>query len=283
MRKLLVIMAMLTAGLFVSSAVHAQLGISLNFNVARQPVWGPTGYDHVEYYYLPDIEAYYNVPQQLFYYHEDGRWVSSARLPARYRDYDFYRAHKVVVNERTPYLHHETYRALYSSRRDFHDQESIRDSRDSKYFVNRGHPRHDAWVREHGDDAAADAPEETPQDTVAAVGDDEMETADDSVADNISDQPMWGPTGYDRVDFYYIPDIDAYYSVDDREYIYKVGSDWRHTESLPPSYGYYNPYNSYKVVLNEPYPYDHNAEDRDRYGSFRGRRGQPMIRDSHEE
>ena len=50
MRYLLV----LIAAVFLSCTVEAQLSISLGFNVDRQPIWGPTGYDHVDFYYLPD-------------------------------------------------------------------------------------------------------------------------------------------------------------------------------------------------------------------------------------
>src|ERR1043166_2411289 len=103
MRTNYLIIAALAAAFLVSSAGQAQVGISLNFNVDRQPVWGPTGYDHVEYYYLPDIESYYNVPQHKFYYNEGGRWIGRSQLPARYHDYDLYSAHKVVVNERSPF------------------------------------------------------------------------------------------------------------------------------------------------------------------------------------
>src|SRR5450759_410180 len=35
----------LIVAVFLSSTVEAQLSISLGFNVERQPVWGPTGYD----------------------------------------------------------------------------------------------------------------------------------------------------------------------------------------------------------------------------------------------
>ncbi len=55
MRNLLVIIA----AVFMTSMLDAQIHISFNINVDRQPVWGPTGYDYVEYYYLPDIEVYY--------------------------------------------------------------------------------------------------------------------------------------------------------------------------------------------------------------------------------
>ena len=75
---------------------------------------------------------------------------------------------------------------------------------------------------------------------------------------NISDQPIWGPTGYDRADYYYIPDIDSYYSVSEHQYIYRDGSEWTHGASLPSSYSGYDPYHSYKVVVNEDKPYQNN-------------------------
>ncbi|HEY6191227.1 MAG TPA: hypothetical protein VI215_02760 [Bacteroidota bacterium] len=152
MRTNYLIIAALAAAFLVSSAGQAQVGISLNFNVDRQPVWGPTGYDHVEYYYLPDIEAYYNVPQHMFYTNERGRWVGRSRLPSRFHNFDFYHSYKVVVNEREPYRQHDKYRDQYSSYRGRHDQEDIRDSRDSKYFVNKNHPQHNNWMKQQKHD-----------------------------------------------------------------------------------------------------------------------------------
>ena len=146
MRNLLV----LIVAVFLSSTVDAQVRISLSFNLDRQPIWGPTGYDHVENYYLPDIETYYNVPQQRFIYNERGRWISSASLPSRYRGYDLYNSYKVVVNERTPYRNHKKYKEQYSSYKGRHDQQPIRDSRDSKYFINKNHPEHNNWVSNQG-------------------------------------------------------------------------------------------------------------------------------------
>jgi hypothetical protein len=148
MRRLLVFVA----AVFLSSTLNAQLSISLGFNVERQPVWGPTGYDHVEYYYLPDIGVYYNVPQQRYYYNEGGHWISRSSLPSRYRDFDLYHSYKVVVNEREPYRNDKRYRDEYSSYKGRHDQEPIRDSRDSKYFVNKNHPEHNNWVKQNGHD-----------------------------------------------------------------------------------------------------------------------------------
>jgi hypothetical protein len=148
MRYLLVVIA----AVFLSCTVEAQLRISLGFNIASQPIWGPTGYDHAEYYYLPDIEVYYNVPQRMFYYNEGGRWISRSSLPSRYRGFDLYNAHKVVVNEPAPYRNHKLYKEKYASYKGSHDQQPIRDSRDSKYFVNANHPEHNNWAKQQKPD-----------------------------------------------------------------------------------------------------------------------------------
>lgn len=132
--------------LFLVNISNAQ--IDVNINLGTQPVWGPTGYDYVEYYYLPDIEAYYNVPKQRYYYYEKGNWIYKSSLPSRYSNYDFYNSYKVVINEREPWRNHKTYKNKYYSYKGRHDQQPIRDSRDSKYFVNKNHPEHNKWVKE---------------------------------------------------------------------------------------------------------------------------------------
>ena len=145
MRRLLLL---LVTAVFLSSTGDAQVQLSISFNVDRQPVWGPTGYDYVEYYYLPDIEVYYYVPQSVFYYYQGGRWVRSSSLPSRFRGHDLYNSYKVVVNEPRPYRNHNSYREKYSSYKGRRDQQPIRDSRDSKYYVNKRHPEHNNWVKQ---------------------------------------------------------------------------------------------------------------------------------------
>ena len=140
------------AALFVSSALEAQVSVRLNMNLGSQPAWGPSGYEYVEYYYLPDIETYYNVSNRRFYYFEGGRWIGRSELPGRYRNYDFYNSYKIVVNEREPYRDHAKYRDLYSTYRGRHDQRMNRDKHDSKYVANPHRPDHQigAPARGHG-------------------------------------------------------------------------------------------------------------------------------------
>ena len=142
----------LITALFLVSILNAQVSVNLNYNLDKQPAWGPTGYDYVEYYYLPDIEAYYYVPQQRYYYYNSGRWIYSSNLPSRFKNYDIYNSYKVVVNKPKPWRNHKANREQYLIYKDRHDQHPIRDSRDSKYFVNKNHPEHSNWVKQQKHD-----------------------------------------------------------------------------------------------------------------------------------
>jgi hypothetical protein len=148
MKKIIAI-TILVAGSLIGTRSNAQVSAHVSINIGVQPVWGPVGYDYVNYYYLPDIDVYYCVPRHEFVYLDGGRWIFAASLPPRYHDYDLYNSYKVVINDRRPYLHDDMYREKYASFRGRHDQAIIRDSHDSKYFVVKGHPEHDKWEREH--------------------------------------------------------------------------------------------------------------------------------------
>src|SRR5476651_1376543 len=130
-------------------STEAQIRINLGFNIGSQPEWGPVGYTHAEYYYMPDVDAYYDVPNHQYVYFENNVWVHAGALPARYH-FDPYHSYKVVVNQRNPWEHHADVRAKYSGYKGRNDQSIIRDSRDNKY---RNHWKgdHDGGDRGHGD------------------------------------------------------------------------------------------------------------------------------------
>ncbi|MEJ8843108.1 hypothetical protein WG954_12025 [Lacibacter sp. H375] len=109
MKKMILLM-LLIGGLTTVQKAAAQI----NINLGLQPAWGPAGYQHVDYYYLPDIETYYYVPNKQFIYLNNGKWIYSAGLPSRYRTYNLYNGYKVVVNEPKPYLKHATYKVKYA-------------------------------------------------------------------------------------------------------------------------------------------------------------------------
>lgn len=100
--------------LLVSSSIHAQVSLSVNFGTA--PSWGPVGYSNVGYYYLPDIEAYYDIRASQFIYFGGGSWVRSRYLPRQYRDYDLNSGYKVVLSDyhgSRPYTNFRSNREQY--------------------------------------------------------------------------------------------------------------------------------------------------------------------------
>ena len=151
MKKTLFSTLLIIAGFFYQGA-QAQVRVNLHVNLGNQPAWGPTGYDYAEFYYLPDVDCYYDVNAGQFVYFGNGRWVYARTLPPRYGRVDLYNTYKVVVNEPTPYRRADVYRRRYGNYRGHHDQQVIRDSREEKYFVVRDHPRHNEWQKNHGRD-----------------------------------------------------------------------------------------------------------------------------------
>jgi hypothetical protein len=139
MKHVLAIMALVTV--FASAAAPARAQVSVNVNIGVQPLWGPVGYDVVEYYYLPDVQAYYYVPNRQFIYLQGNHWVFTNSLPPRYRGYNLYNGYKVVINDPKPYLHFADHRVKYGKYKGWKNKQVIiRDSRDPKYFVVKGHP-----------------------------------------------------------------------------------------------------------------------------------------------
>lgn len=142
MKKLVISSVIIFFAVAAANNSEAQVRLNVNVNIGSQPVWGPVGYDYAEYYYLPDIECYYYVPRREFVYLSGNRWVFSASLPPRYRNYDLYSGYKVVINEPRPYLHFTQDRERYSRYRGDRSQIIIRNSNDPKYYVVKGHPKY---------------------------------------------------------------------------------------------------------------------------------------------
>jgi hypothetical protein len=121
---------------------------SVGVNITDQPIWGPTGYDRADYYYIPDIDSYYSVGEHQYIYRDGSNWTHAATLPAMYASYDPYSSYKVVVNKDKPYEDNDAHKAAYSKYKGVKDQPVIRDSNDPKYFANKDHPQHAAWVKD---------------------------------------------------------------------------------------------------------------------------------------
>jgi len=138
--KKIIIMLVLTIAGTISFSATAQ--VNLGVNIASQPLWGPVGYDHVEYYYIPDMESYYHVPSRKFIYSNNGKWIFSSSKPERFGNYNLYNGYKVVINSPKPYLGFEQHKVKYVKFKANRSQVAISRSNDPKYNVIKGHPSH---------------------------------------------------------------------------------------------------------------------------------------------
>lgn len=109
-RKLLLLVALFLV------TVSGQAQVSVNVNIGTPPVWAPAAPVEVHYYYLPDIEVYYDVPARRYIYLRNGRWIRSAALPARYRGYDLYHGQTIYLTDyrgNAPYVYYKTHKVKY--------------------------------------------------------------------------------------------------------------------------------------------------------------------------
>lgn len=98
-------------------AVSAQAQVSVNVNIGVPPPWGPVGYPEVRYYYLPDVEAYYDIQASMFICYVEGSWVHRSHLPSQYKSYDLYGGYKVVMTDyhgTAPYMKFEEHKTKYA-------------------------------------------------------------------------------------------------------------------------------------------------------------------------
>ncbi|MDP4238094.1 MAG: hypothetical protein Q8904_01315 [Bacteroidota bacterium] len=133
------VLKLIVFGIMLILACSLEAQLSVRLNIGTPPAWGPSGYDDVRYYYLPDIECYYDVQNSMFIYYSGNRWIHNRFLPGRYRNYDLYGGYKVPMNEyrgNAPYYHFREYRMRYAKGYRGREQRNIGE-------------RHDNRVREH--------------------------------------------------------------------------------------------------------------------------------------
>jgi hypothetical protein len=82
---------------------------------------------------------------------------------------------------------------------------------------------------------------------------------------NIGEQPSWHPTGVKFAEYYYLPDIEVYYYVPKKQFIYLSNKTWTFSLSLPSQHNNYNLYTGRKIVINKPSAYLYFDEDKEKY------------------
>lgn len=100
-------------GMLVTLSTSAQ--VSVNVNVGTRPSWGPA-ITTEEYYYLPDVDSYYDITHSQFIFISNGVWIRSRSLPHRYRNYNLNAGYIVVLNDyhgNAPYYYHKNHKVKY--------------------------------------------------------------------------------------------------------------------------------------------------------------------------
>jgi len=93
------------------------------------PQWAPPYYSGARYYYLPDIECYYDLSTREFIFLNDGQWRYSPNIPSLYAGYDLNSCFAILLNVNVyrPWMHHQYYVSHYPRYyyRDYYDHSNI--------------------------------------------------------------------------------------------------------------------------------------------------------------
>lgn len=138
--------------LVASLSSHAQVSVSVN--IGTPPVWAPAAPVTVDYYYLPDIEVYYDVPARTYIYFGNGAWRRSRFLPARYRGYNLAQGHTIYLSDyhgRTPYSYFKEHKVKYRGNSDWKKNQQDHGNRGrksaSRHSGNQGNNREESRGR----------------------------------------------------------------------------------------------------------------------------------------
>jgi hypothetical protein len=111
---------------------NAQVSVSLN--IGSRPTWcNHYEEDEADYYYLPEIEAYYDVRSSVYIYIGPRGWIRSVYLPEYCHNYDVNHGYRVAIDYRgrSPYTYFNNHRERYY-------RKNYRNYREEYY-----HPRYD--------------------------------------------------------------------------------------------------------------------------------------------
>jgi len=92
-------------GLFpVVADSQVDIGVNINF---------PTG---ERYYYLQDVEAYYDNQTSMYIYMSGGKWKRVKHLPSSYKNFNFNTTNKVIIrdyNGSSPFYYYKTHKVKF--------------------------------------------------------------------------------------------------------------------------------------------------------------------------
>ncbi|MGA2296441.1 MAG: hypothetical protein ABSG15_02720 [FCB group bacterium] len=129
MKTLKMVLLIMIASLF-SSVLLAQVSVGINIGTPR-------------YYYLPDIEAYWDIPSSMYIYMYGGRWIHGRTLPASFGHYDFEHGRRVEIRDyrgSRPYSYFNQHRTNFP--KGYHGSQNYWSPKGQKTNRNNGNDKH---------------------------------------------------------------------------------------------------------------------------------------------
>jgi hypothetical protein len=121
MKSSILFSAITAAALFGTTANAQIISLGVQFGGGRGPVASvgvaapvrTVVYD--DFYYLPEVDAYYSVDEDVYYYNDGYHWVPVTYIPG-YRNYDWRTATRYQIRGTRPYMNHTYYASRYGNR-----------------------------------------------------------------------------------------------------------------------------------------------------------------------
>ena len=63
------------------------------------PLFNPETNCQLRYYYFPNLEAYFDTHKSIYYYKENGEWITAKEIPEGYRGYSIYNKSNVYITD----------------------------------------------------------------------------------------------------------------------------------------------------------------------------------------
>ncbi|MCK9305613.1 MAG: hypothetical protein PHP30_08520 [Bacteroidales bacterium] len=109
----------------MSHGVYDTSGRSGAYRNYQNPHWAPPYHQGARYYYIPDIETYFDLSTGDFIFLYNGRWSYSRQLPSIYATFDLDNCFTIILNTSVfqPWRHHQYYISHYPRYyyRDYYD------------------------------------------------------------------------------------------------------------------------------------------------------------------
>lgn len=146
---------MLVAFIMLMGINTSKAQVSVSLNIGSPPVWAPPVYAHtIRYYYIPEVDCYYDAVRAGYYYNSGPRWVFSAYLPGAYRDYDIASCHHVAVNYygSQPYTYFSSRRYGYVQRYHSRPEREYRPEYEERHWKEHDNDRGREWAERGHED-----------------------------------------------------------------------------------------------------------------------------------